>query len=104
MFGFDIVGATCFVQDNFFLRWRLDNNIIFKMSVLSYVAMTFSGQLTKAVLLLIIPANLPGDTGVSPWNRHAKPGSAREMELLLKTCAVSAFLLKSNLTSGEVLT
>lgn len=47
--------------------------------------------MTKDAILLIIPANLPGETGASPWNRHAKPGSEREMELLLKTCAVSAF-------------
>lgn len=52
---------------------------------------TLSGPLTKAAQLLIIPANLPGETGASPWNRHAQPGSAREKELVEKTCAVSVF-------------
>lgn len=47
-----------------------------------------SGPYTKAALLLVIPANLPGDTGVSPWNRRATPGSALAKMLLKKTCKV----------------
>lgn len=45
--------------------------------------------MTKAALLLVIPANLPGDTGLSPWNRRAPPGSALAKVLFEKTCAVS---------------
>lgn len=61
--------------------------------ILSFVANhgLFLGPLTKAAHLLIIPSNLPGETGVSPWNRHAEPGSDREKELVQKTCAVSEF-------------
>lgn len=52
---------------------------------------SISGPLTKDILLLIIPSNLPGETCLSPWNRHAPPGSEREKELLQKTCAVSVY-------------
>lgn len=49
--------------------------------------------MTKSAQLLVIPSNLPGDSGVSPWNRHVAPGSEEEKEMLLKTYAVSVFVL-----------
>lgn len=56
------------------------------------VIFLFLGPLTKAILLLIIAANLPGETGASPWNRRAEPGSEREKELLEKTCQVRGII------------
>lgn len=45
------------------------------------------GPLTKAVLLLIIPSNLPGDEVIIPCNRHVPPDSALAKELMRKACS-----------------
>lgn len=63
---------------------RMYCDVLVKLYNMFYV----TGPLTKAALLLVIPANLPGDTGLSPWNRRAPKGSQLAKELYRKTCKV----------------